>query len=110
MSTETTLVHHLQALGGGQLEAVLSDYTEESIIFCANGVFKGLNAIQAFFDSTIKNTPPGMVEAFTMIRQDIEGEVAYILWKAEPFVPLGTDTFVVRNGKIMVQTFAVFSG
>ncbi len=30
----------------------------------------------------------------------------YIFWAAEPFAPLGTDTFVVRNGKIMAHTFA----
>jgi hypothetical protein len=32
------------------------------------------------------------------------GELAYILWRAEPWVPFATDTFVVRNGKILVQT------
>jgi ketosteroid isomerase-like protein len=109
MNTQATLVHHLQALGGGQLEAVLSDYSEESVIFTANGVFKGQNAIQLFFEATIKNTPQGVMAAFTMIRQDIEGEVAYILWKAEPFIPLATDTFVVRNGKIMAKTFTAFT-
>lgn len=38
-----------------------------------------------------------------------EGDVAYIVWSAETpaaRVPVGTDTFVVRNGKIVVHTFA----
>jgi hypothetical protein len=44
-----------------------------------------------------------------MVRQDVDGEIAYIAWKAEPFTPLATDTFVIRNGKICVQTFAVLN-
>ncbi len=39
----------------------------------------------------------------------VEGEVAYIVWHANcasAEVALGTDTFVVRDGKIAVQTFA----
>jgi ketosteroid isomerase-like protein len=107
--TEATLAHHMQSLGGGLLEAVLSDYTEDSVIFTASGMVNGLAKIRAFFDSSIKNTPPAVWAAFTMIRQDIEGEVAYILWKAEPFIALATDTFVVRNGKIQAQTFTAFT-
>ena len=107
--TESVLIHHLQVLTGGQLEEVLRDYTEDSVIFTANGLIKGLAGIRAFFDASIKNTPPEMVKAFTMIRQDVEGGVAYIIWKAEPFIPLATDTFVVRNGKIMNQTFVLFT-
>jgi len=44
-----------------------------------------------------------------MLRQDVEGDVAYIVWKAETADnrhELGTDTFVVRDGKIVAQTFA----
>ena len=107
--TEATLAHHLQSLGGGLLEEVLSDYVEDSVIFTANETVKGLAAIRAFFDASIKGTPPDMLKAFTMLRQDVVGETAYILWKAEPFVPLGTDTFVVRDGKIISQTFTTFS-
>jgi hypothetical protein len=44
----------------------------------------------------------------TLARQDVEGEVAYIVWKAEPFIPLATDTFLIRDGKIVAQSFAAF--
>ena len=33
------------------------------------------------------------------------GEVAYILWEKRPLIAQATDTFVVRNGKILFQTF-----
>jgi len=41
--------------------------------------------------------------------QEVHGDVAYIVWEAETprfSILMGTDTFVVRNGKIAVQTFA----
>jgi len=41
-------------------------------------------------------------------QQLVEGDYAYILWSAETpdnVYELGTDTFVVRDGKIMAQSF-----
>jgi branched-subunit amino acid aminotransferase/4-amino-4-deoxychorismate lyase len=41
-------------------------------------------------------------------QQSVEGEYAYILWTAETadhVYEVGTDTFVVRNGKIVTQSF-----
>jgi hypothetical protein len=47
-----------------------------------------------------------MLDVISISRQEIEGDVAFIVWDAPGFVTLGTDTFVVRDGKIAVQTFA----
>jgi hypothetical protein len=47
--------------------------------------------------------------AFSLQQQFVEGDYAYILWTAETadnVYELGTDTFVVREGKIVVQSFA----
>jgi hypothetical protein len=43
-----------------------------------------------------------------ILRQDVGGEAAYMVWKAETDnrYELGTDTFIVQNGKIVIQTFA----
>jgi len=44
-----------------------------------------------------------------MGRAEVVGEVAYIVWNTVnqgADVTLGTDTFLVRDGKIAVQTFA----
>ena len=46
---------------------------------------------------------------FRMKQQSVEGDYAYILWTAETadnVYELGTDTFVVRNGQIVAQSFA----
>ena len=46
---------------------------------------------------------------FSMKQQFVEGDYAYILWEAETednVCELGTDTFVVRDGKIVTQSSA----
>ena len=108
MSTEATLAHHLQALTEG-IEAILSDYTEESILFTSNGVKRGLVGVRTHFEGFIKNSRPELFEALKFLRKDIEGEVAYTIWTAEPYIKMGTDTFVVREGKILVHTVATLS-
>jgi hypothetical protein len=43
-----------------------------------------------------------------MIQQLVEGEIAYIVWSAESErfkVAVATDTYLIRNGKIVTQTF-----
>jgi hypothetical protein len=47
--------------------------------------------------------------AFNMKQEFVEGDYAYILWTAETadnVYEVGTDTFAVRDGKIMAQSFA----
>jgi ketosteroid isomerase-like protein len=111
-TTEKTLAvlgHHMQALLGGDLEAIVADYAEESILFTPDGPLRGLEGVRAFFAGILETTPPEMMAAFEMVRQDGEGEVAYIVWHAPGFIPLGTDTFIVRDGKIVVQSFATYA-
>ena len=103
--TETILMHHLQAKG---IDDILTDYTEDSIIFTTNGPIHGLAGVRGFFEWLFKNATPEIMAAYKMVRQDVGGEIAYIVWKAEPFIPLATDTFVVRNGKIVAQTFTAY--
>lgn len=47
--SEQVLAHHLQALAGGDLDGVLSDYTEDSILFSPQGLIRGLAGIRSFF-------------------------------------------------------------
>lgn len=36
----------------------------------------------------------------------MDSAMAYLVYKVEPFVLLGTDTWIVQNGKIVYQTYA----
>ena len=107
-STEAVVGHHLQCFGAGDLEGILADYTADSVLCTPTGVLRGPQGMTPFFQATFAEfAKPGM--SFTMQRQTFEGEVAHIIWNAETagnVYELGTDTFVVRDSKIVAQTYA----
>jgi len=109
MSTQTTLEHHLQAVGQG-IDAIMSDYVQESVLFTPDGPLTDLASIRSFFNDFITKSPPELLRAITVTRQDIHGEFVYLHWKAPPFIPFASDTFVVRNNKILAQSVAFFVG
>ena len=49
-----------------------------------------------------------LLASFELVRRDSNDQVAYLVWSAGDIAPLGTDTFVVQNGKIVTQTFAAY--
>ncbi len=99
-----TLQHHLKALGAQDIDAIVSDYTDESVLITPDTTVRGTSELRDFFTSALK-AMPGFVDALALSRQEIEGDIAYIVWTAPGFMTLGTDTFLVRDGKIVVQTF-----
>lgn len=106
-SVKDVLDHHLKSFGEGDLKGILSDYAPGAVLFTAGGPLKGADAIRSLFQAMITEFgKPGA--AFSMKQQFVEGEYAYILWSAvtaDNVYELGTDTFVVRDGKIVAQSF-----
>ncbi len=102
--TGSILQHHLQSLGMNQIDEVMKDFTEHSILVSPQRSFHGLAEIRAFFEAMIASNPPGLAEAFQVTYQDIQEELAYIIWKAEPFIKAGTDTYIMQGGKIAIET------
>jgi ketosteroid isomerase-like protein len=106
-STKDVLDHHLKAFDQGDLNGVLSDYAPDAILFTKDGALKGLDRIRPVFEALVAEfVKPGAT--FNMKQQLVEGDYAYILWTAETadnVYELATDTFVVRQGKIVAQSF-----
>lgn len=105
--TRAVFDHHVQALGEG-LESVLSDYAEDAVLYTPDGPQRGLGEIRAFFEVFMAETLPKLLESFELLRTDIDGEILYVTWSAGDIAPLGTDTFLIRDGKIQIQTFAAY--
>jgi hypothetical protein len=105
-TTQEVLTHHLNSFG--DLAGTMADYTVESRFFTPDGLLRGSEAIRRFFARLFEEfAKPGM--SFEMLRQEVYGDTAYIVWKAETAdnrFELATDTFIVQNGKIVTQTFA----
>ncbi len=112
MDTQAVLDHHLAAFRAGDVDAVMEDYVEESVMVTPEGEIRGLAALRetfsAFFATEFK---PGTYD-FTLDRLKVEGDIAYIVWHASSPTanyPVGSDTFLIREGKILVQTIVVHS-
>ena len=107
-STKDVLDHHLKCFGQGDLNGVLSAYAPGAVLFTPDGQLRGADAMRPFFQAMIAEFgKPGA--SFSMKQESVEGEYAYILWTAETAdnkYEIGTDTFVVRDGKILAQSFA----
>jgi hypothetical protein len=107
-STADVLADRLGSFGSGNLAGILADYTADSILITANGALRGPSEISPLFEGMLAEfAKPGA--SFQMTAQTVEGEVAYIVWSAETAdnaYELGTDTFIVRDGKIAIQTLA----
>jgi ketosteroid isomerase-like protein len=92
----------------GRSEGVVADYSADAVLFTPNGPLKGHGAIRAFFRALIKEFgQPGTT--FSMQVQSIDGDFAYAVWSAETadnVYEMATDTHVVRDGKIVAQSFA----
>lgn len=108
--TEATIQHHLAAVLAKDVSAILEDFSEDSVLFGREGPVEGLAALKGFFEGFVAGLSSELLATFTLARQDFDGELAYILWSAGDFIPLGTDTFVVRGGKIKYQTLAAYLG
>lgn len=109
LGTRQVFEHHTRALGRGDIDGILSDYAQDSILITPNAVLKGHEAIRGAFEGFVAGLfKPGTYE-FTLETLSVEGEIAYVTWHAKcasADVVMGTDTFLVRDGKIAVQTFA----
>ncbi len=106
--TEKVLDHHLKAFGDQDITAILEDYTEESVLLTPNGPVQGHKKLRPLFEAFFAEfAKPGA--SFEMKKRIIKDDVAYIVWSAETadnVYELGTDPFVVRDGKIAFQSFA----
>jgi hypothetical protein len=105
--TQEILNHHLSAFMEADVDEVLKDFTEESELLTPDGALKGLNAIRSFLEEVFKMVPKGStLETKQMIVRD---NLAYITWSGESSfvsIPLGTDSFIIENDKIVYQTLA----
>jgi ketosteroid isomerase-like protein len=99
-----TVMRHATAVMAGQLEEVMRDYTDGSAIITADQSFHGLEEIRQFWQALFGQFPPEVLKNITVIRQEVAGDLLYMTYKAEPVVNVGADTFLVHDGKIIVQT------
>jgi len=107
-TTEDVLGRHVKCFFEGDLDGLVSDYSSDAVLFTPNGPLRGHGPIREFFRALIREFgQPGTT--FSLQLQSIEGDFAFALWSAETadnVYEMATDTHVVRDGKIVAQSFA----
>lgn len=107
-STSAVIKNHLKCFGDRNLDGILSDYASDAVLFTPEGTLRGVESIRGLFQAMLAEFgKPGT--SFQLNRLSVEGNHGFILWTAqtaENVYELGTDTFVVHDGKIQVQSFA----
>ncbi len=100
---EEVFAHHGQALGAGDLEGILEDYTEDSIFIVQGETLHGLDGARKVFTQLLSDVPNADWSLNTVFADD----VLYLEWKASGpgfAVEDGVDTFIFADGKVRVQT------
>lgn len=108
MATKQVWEHHRSAFLAKSIDDIMADYTADSVVATHDQVNRGLAEIHLFFDTFIKTTDPAFWDVFKTQSKVIAGPVAYLVWDAKPYVAMGTDTFVIRDNKILTQTITMF--
>src|SRR5665648_294771 len=93
---EEVFQHHGQVLGAGDIDGIVSDYSDDA-------VFIGPDGIRQAFVKLVGDVPNAQWELKTVFADDI----LFLEWSADSAhtrVEDGIDTFLFRDGLIRVQT------
>jgi len=104
-TTEGVLQRYLAAFGARDMEAVMSAYTDDSVLVIPSGALRGRQEIGGYYEALFAEfAKPGA--AFSLAQRTVAGNVAHIAWSGETAdnVYERTDeTFSVENGRIRYQ-------
>jgi ketosteroid isomerase-like protein len=101
---QDVFAHHGRALATGDLDAIVADYTEDSVVITRAGTARGKDAIAKVFAQLLEDLPGA---AWDLKAQVLDGDVLYLEWAADSTanrVDDGVDTFVFRDGAIWAHT------
>ncbi|OCB25037.1 nuclear transport factor 2 family protein [Mycobacterium intracellulare] len=101
---QEVFAHHGAALAAGDLDEILTDYAEDSVLITPAGVARCGQAIRRVFAQLLADIPDANWDLKTQL---FDGDVLFLEWAADSAVSRvddGVDTFVFRDGMIAAQT------
>ena len=106
--TRAVIEHHWKSFQDRDLDALMADYTDESILITPDKTFRGLAEIRVIYAQAFLVFPKDST-SMQVNKTIVEDDLGYILWEdtlPKFKLPYPSDTFVIRDGKIVRQTFA----
>jgi len=110
MNDPEMIERHLSAFSRGDIDGLMKDYAADAVILIDDQKIEGYDALRRFFDHVFSALFPGGLPIHIDSHLDVSG-VVYLKWhpqSSEVPVRMGTDTIMVRDGKIVVHTVAIF--
>jgi ketosteroid isomerase-like protein len=101
---EEVFQHHAEALGAGDLDEIVADYSDDAVFITPAGVKRGLEGVREAFTQLLADVPNADWDLKTLI---YENDVLFLEWAAtaaETKVEDGIDTFIFSDGLIRLQT------
>lgn len=101
------LERHLNAFLENDIRTLMADYTEESVLITQDATFSGLKEIEGFFTGLMTHFPRQR-SSFELDKMEVHDETVFIVWHGRTpsvTVPMGSDTFTMKDGRIHRQTF-----
>jgi ketosteroid isomerase-like protein len=92
--------HHAGALGAGDLDGIVEDYSDNAIFITPDGVLHGKDGVRQGFTKLLADVPNAAWKLNTVI---FEGNILFLECAATK-VEDGVDTFLFEDGQIWMQT------
>lgn len=108
MSTQSVYDHHKEAFANFDMDEMLADYSEDSVIVTNVGTYKGLDEISEMFEALFEEFSQPGVE-FNVTEEIVEDDIAYFTWNADTNdheYTFASDTFIIIDDIIRYQTVA----
>lgn len=103
---------HVAAFTSGNLDAVMNDFDEHSVVVTPDGIFEGRERIRALYQNLLaefgridRGDSPGLAFDVLHVRHD----TLFTAWHAESkhhVFPFGTDTFICNGDRFQRQSIA----
>lgn len=104
-SAREVLDDHLRESKEGSIEADLArNYSHDLVVLTGRDVYRGNDGLRQLGDLLRKELPDSSFEYQTVL---VDGEMGFLEWTGRSVkarVDDGADSYLIRNGKIVVQT------
>jgi hypothetical protein len=104
LSPEDIVHRHMDFAAKGDVDGIVGDYADDAVTVTSTGATVGKPALKALFTRMLGGPRPAAGPGAGMKTDKIwsEGNVGFVSWEQGPLK--GTDAFVVKDGKIQVQS------
>jgi hypothetical protein len=103
-SPQEIFQHHGEVLIAGDLDGIVSDYSDDAVMISPDGVKRGKDGLREAFVKLLSDVPDAEWEVPT---QHFVDDLLFIEWKAtskDSCIEDGIDKFAFRDGLIRAQT------